>query len=300
MTNAHRSLFFASLTILSWSTVSTAFKLSLAAMTPLQMIAVSMTVGGLVFALVLAVAALRGELHSFRSSDAAGAVIAGPVIAVYYFVLFQGYSLLPAQVAQPINYTWSIVLAIMLCVAHREPLSVRQVFWMLTAWAGAALIAAGGRDIGHISPAGIGLMIFSTLLFPLFWLLSDRSRLPQALFMLISFTGAAALSWAGVLWEGRPFPEMAAILPAVYLGFFELSLPYLFWGKALRLADSVALLGTLPMIVPFLALFWIHLFLGEPILLTTILGLTFTVAGTFLQAREGRKRHAASSRADRD
>ena len=162
MTNAHRSLFFASLTILSWSTVSTAFKLSLAAMTPLQMIAVSMTVGGLVFALVLA--ALRGELHSFRSSDAAGAVIAGPVIAVYYFVLFQGYSLLPAQVAQPINYTWSIVLAIMLCVAHREPLSVRQVFWMLTAWAGAALIAAGGRDIGHISPAGIGLMIFSTLL----------------------------------------------------------------------------------------------------------------------------------------
>lgn len=160
MTNAHRSLFFASLTILSWSTVSTAFKLSLAAMTPLQMIAVSMTVGGLVFALVLAVAALRGELHSFRSSDAAGAVIAGPVIAVYYFVLFQGYSLLPAQVAQPINYTWSIVLAIMLCVAHREPLSVRQVFWMLTAWAGAALIAAGGRDIGHISPAGIGLMIF--------------------------------------------------------------------------------------------------------------------------------------------
>ena len=188
----------------------------------------------------------------------------------------------------------------MLCVAHREPLSVRQVFWMLTAWAGAALIAAGGRDIGHISPAGIGLMIFSTLLFPLFWLLSDRSRLPQALFMLISFTGAAALSWAGVLWEGHPFPEMAAILPAVYLGFFELSLPYLFWGKALRLADSVALLGTLPMIVPFLALFWIHLFLGEPILLTTILGLTFIVAGTFLQAREGRKRHAASSRADQD
>ena len=62
----------------------------------------------------------------------------------------------------------------------------------------------------------------------------------------------------------------------------------------------MALLGTLPMIVPFLALFWIHLFLGETILLTTILGLTFIVAGTFLQAREGRKRHAASSRADRD
>ena len=159
MTNAHRSLFFASLTILSWSTVSTAFKLSLAAMTPLQMIAVSMTVGGLVFALVLTVAALRGDLHSFRRSDASGAVIAGPIIAVYYFVLFQGYSLLPAQVAQPINYTWSIVLAIMLCVAHREPLSARQVFWMLTAWAGAALIAAGGGDIGPISPAGIGLMV---------------------------------------------------------------------------------------------------------------------------------------------
>ena len=92
---------------------------------------------------------------------------------------------------------------------------------------------------------------------------------------------------------------MASILPAVYLGFFELSLPYLFWGKALRLADSVALLGTMPMIVPFLALFWIHLFLGEPILLTTILGLTFIVAGTFLQAREDRKRHAAPSGAGR-
>lgn len=294
MTNARRSLFFAGLTILFWSTVSTAFKLSLAVLTPLQMIAVSMTTGGLVFALAAAFTALHGGSGSCRRRDAAGAVLAGPVIAVYYFVLFRGYALLPAQVAQPINYTWSIVLAVMLSLAHRQRLSAKQVFWMLTAWAGAALIAAGGRDIGPVSPEGIAFMALSTVLFPLFWLLSDRSRLPQPVFMLISFAGAAALAWTGVLREGLPFPEISRLLPAVYLGFFELSLPYLFWSRALRLADDMAFLGTLPMITPFLALFWIHLIIGEPILLTTVLGLSLIVAGTFLQAREGRKRSAAA------
>ena len=49
-------------------------------------------------------------------------------------------------------------------------------------------------------------------------------------------------------------------------------------------------MATLPLSTPFLALVWIHLVLGEPILATTVAGLALIVAGTFLQVREGERR----------
>ncbi|NJK98814.1 MAG: EamA family transporter, partial [Bacteroidales bacterium] len=32
---------------------------------------------------------------------------------LYYLVLFKAYSLLPAQIAQPLNYTWPLILVIL-------------------------------------------------------------------------------------------------------------------------------------------------------------------------------------------
>ena len=39
---------------------------------------------------------------------------------IYYLVLFKAYDLLPAQIAQPINYFWPIVLLVLLAVVTRR------------------------------------------------------------------------------------------------------------------------------------------------------------------------------------
>lgn len=313
MTRQHTALCLAAVTILSWSTVSTAFKFALMAMTPLQMSAVGMSVAALVLAAALGRRgffsrpaqgcapdpdSLRGLSLRFGRRPLGAAMLGGVVLLVYYVVLFSGYDRLPAQVAQPINYIWSIVLAIAVSVTRRQRLSRRQLCWMLVAWLGVVVIAAGGNsaDLSPVQPAGLALILLSTVLFAGYWTLNDANPLPGAAGLFLGFVTASVLAWAACLVAPQPFPPLRAWLPAVYLGLFELSIPFLCWQRALHDTDRVAVLTTLPMSVPFLSLVWIHLFLGEPIMATTPLGLCLIVAGTILQMRAGRAAGAAQGR----
>ncbi|MBQ4124904.1 MAG: DMT family transporter [Desulfovibrio sp.] len=292
MTCNAKALCFALATVLSWSTVSTAFKLALRSLSPMQMTAVAMGTAALALVpfLALEAGALAGRGAVFTPRRAGLAVLAGLVIFLYYLVLVHGYDHLPAQVAQPVNYTWSIMLAILLSLVRRTPLRARQILWMCVAWAGTAVIALGGRGIGPVEPLGVGLIVLSTVLFAVYWVVSDVNDMPSLPAMLICFTVACLLAGGCCLALGEGLPAPQACPWAVYLGFFELSLPFLCWREALRLTERVALMATLPLSTPFLALVWIHLVLGEPILATTVAGLALIVAGTFLQVREGERR----------
>ncbi|MBO4683950.1 MAG: DMT family transporter [Desulfovibrio sp.] len=293
MTRNAKALCFALATVLSWSTVSTAFKLALRSLSPMQMTAVAMGTAALALVPFLAAeaGALAGRGAVFTPRRTGLAVLAGLVIFLYYLVLFHGYDHLPAQVAQPVNYTWSIMLAILLSLVRRTPLRPRQVLWMCVAWAGTAVIALGGRGVGPVEPLGVGLIVLSTVLFAVYWVVSDVNDMPSLPAMLICFTVACLLAGGCCLALGEGLPAPKDCPWAVYLGFFELSLPFLCWREALRLTERVALMATLPLSTPFLALVWIHLVLGEPILATTVAGLALIVAGTFLQVREGERRN---------
>ena len=109
-----RATFFALLAVLCWSTVATAFKLSLVHLSPLQLIFVA-SVSALVFFLVLL--AWQRRLAELLQQDVPtywrsfGFALLNPVL--YYIVLFYTYSQLPAQEAQSLNYSWAIVLTLM-------------------------------------------------------------------------------------------------------------------------------------------------------------------------------------------
>ncbi len=287
-----KALCFALATVLSWSTVSTAFKLALKSLSPMQMTAVAMGTAALALVPFLAAEASRlwrqGPVFTMRRTSLS--LLAGAVIFLYYLVLFHGYDRLPAQVAQPVNYTWSIMLAILLSIVRRTPLRPRQVMWMCVAWAGTAVIAMGGRSIGPVDPLGLGLVVLSTVLFAVYWVVGDVNDMPSLPGMFLCFSFACLLAGGSCLFLGDGLPRPEACPWAAYLGFFELSIPFLCWREALRLTDRVALMATLPLSTPFLALVWIHIVLGEPILATTVAGLALIVAGTFLQVREAERK----------
>src|SRR5690606_38539048 len=99
-------------TVLLWSTVATAFKLSLRELTPVQMLVIACTASVFVFGLVLTI---RGRLplvvalsrRQYLQSIGMGLI--NPCL--YYFLLFGAFDRLPAQEAQPLNYNWALVLA---------------------------------------------------------------------------------------------------------------------------------------------------------------------------------------------
>lgn len=294
MTNQTKAFFCAGLTILAWSTVSTAFKVALETLSPMQLIYVSMASAAL---FLLATVAAGKKFHEFRALSLTqwkrGALL-GVMLYLYYTLLFVAYDHLPAQIAQPINNTWALMLALLASWLMKQKLSLAEFLWMLFAYSGVLVITSGaGETLGPLHPLGLACVIASTLLYALYWIANTKSGLPPLPGLLICFSVSCVLAALTLIVRGEALlMPLRPLLGGVYVGLFELAVPFLLWGVALRLTSSVARISTLPFLVPFLALFWINLVIREPIAWTTIAGLILIISGTFMQQRIAARRAA--------
>ncbi|WP_339064699.1 DMT family transporter [Teredinibacter turnerae] len=280
-----KSLVYALLAVLCWSTVATAFKLALDQQSRFQLLLSANLVSVFVLAAVLAaqqklIPALT-QWRSWRTACASAAI--NP--AIYYLILFQAYELLPAQVAQPINYTWAITLSLGALVVLRQRLVWRDLLGILLGYAGVVVISVAGWQAGLDVPLfGVGLALLSTLLWAGYWLLNARdSREPvqgllQNFLLALPLTGAA---WR--IFDGHWVAESRALLSAAYVGVFEMGIAFLFWLLALKHAKRASSVAGLIFISPFLSLFFIHTMLGEPVGWLTIVGLGLLVLGLLLK-----------------
>jgi drug/metabolite transporter (DMT)-like permease len=75
---------------------------------------------------------------------------------------------------------------------------------------------------------------------------------------------------------------------SVYVGVFELGLTYILWMKGLQLAKTTAKVSNLVFISPFISLFFIRFFVGEEILISTIIGLALIIGGILMQQYAGK------------
>jgi len=73
------------------------------------------------------------------------------------------------------------------------------------------------------------------------------------------------------------------ITGSVYLGIFEMGITFVLWMMALKLSSTTAKVSNLIYLSPFVCLILIHFFVGEVILLSTVIGLIFIVAGIIIQ-----------------
>jgi drug/metabolite transporter (DMT)-like permease len=67
-----------------------------------------------------------------------------------------------------------------------------------------------------------------------------------------------------------------------------MGITFVLWLRALRLSRTTAQVSNLIYLSPFVSLVLIHLIVGETIMLSTITGLVFIVAGIVLQQRWGK------------
>nr|MBP9507262.1 DMT family transporter [Bacteroides sp.] len=139
MTDHTKATVYAGIAVLSWSTVATAFKLSLKYLTHFEMLLVASCTALLLFTLLLTFQqkwALVATLSRRQWGRFALIGLLNPV--AYYLVLFKAYALLPAQVAQPINYAWPIVLLILLALFARQPIPRKKYIGMCMSLGGVA------------------------------------------------------------------------------------------------------------------------------------------------------------------
>jgi len=294
MKNQKQAMFYGLATVLLWSTVATAFKLALVELAPIQMLLVACVSSVLVIAIILGV---QGRLHLVlelsgrQYLQSLGMGLINPCL--YYFVLFGAFERLPAQEAQPLNYTWALVLAYLSVPFLGQKLRRLDVLAGLVCYAGVLVIATRGAvtSLSFSDPAGVVLAIGSTLIWASYWILATRDRRDPVVGLFLNFLfGLPVIALACVLTTGFSLPSTTALAAAVYVGVFEMGIAFVLWSFAMKKAENTSKVSNLIFISPFLSLVFIHFILGEDILMSTYGGLALIVSGLWLQQKKVRIR----------
>ena len=286
MHTENRALLFGIAAVLCWSTVATAFKIALSHQSVAQLIFVACTTSVLFLAGLLAYQKrLLNTLADLRSHWKKALMFGAINPLLYYFVLLSAYELLPAQVAQPINYTWAIVLAFMAVPFLGQTLRKADLIALVICYSGVVVISsgAGGSDQGT-TIKGVLLALASTVIWASYWILNSRDdRAPTpALFQnfLCALPFAAALALVSPMqWN------LAALLAGAYIGVFEMGLAFVFWLQAMKNTQNTSRISNLIFLSPFVSLIFIYFILNEPIHPFTYVGLGLILAGIYVQNR---------------
>ncbi len=294
MNSKNRAGLYIAIAIASWSTVASAFKIGLQHYSYFELILVSAIVAMLVFAMVITAQGKWQLIRHLLPKQWAMFAFSGLLNpALYYIVLFKSYDLLPAQIAQPINYFWPTLLTIMIAIFTRQSIPAFKYIGMLISFAGVALISLGTGGIAgvELSTIGISLAFMSAFMWALYWILNQRAKnidASVALFLNFMF-GVVYLSIAA-LFVPTNLGSMAGLMSGVYVGLFEMGVPFIFFGLALKHSNNPALINQLCYLSPFISLFIIHFVLGETIYPTTYMGLMLIISGIVLNEFIGKRK----------
>ena len=280
--------------VLLWSTVASAFKLSLRYLDPSQLLLYASLTSLMALTGLLAVQGKLGLLFTGSRRDYARSAALGFLNPfLYYLILFKAYDLLPAQEAQPLNYTWAIALALLSVPLLRQRLTRADLAATLISYSGVLIISTRGDLWGlHFSsPLGVGLALGSTVIWAVYWLTNTRDRRDPVVALALNFAFGLPFVLCFVLVFSSPsVGDLRGLLGAVYVGVFEMGVTFVLWLSALRLSMSAARIGNLIFISPFLSLVFIHLLVGEEIQGSTLVGLVFIMGGLAFQQVRNRGR----------
>lgn len=270
-----------------WSTVATAFKIALSYYTPLQLVFVAVLTSIIALGGILAWQKKLSLLKQQFLRRPAFYLITGLINPfLYYVVLFKAYSLLPAQQALSLNYTWAVLLPLLAAPLLKQHLRKSDIVAALIAYTGVFIIATGGDISGFSfdSPLGIGLALTSTLLWCLYWIVNTKDQGDPVVSLLLSFLiGLPFIAVTLVLTDTLPSFSLKAIFAGVYVGLFEMGITFVLWLMALKTATRTANISTMVFLSPVMSIGFIAWILQETIAMATYLGLAFILSGMMLQ-----------------
>lgn len=272
-----------------WSTVATAFTLSLQFVSPLVLVTLASAASWLLFVLIITATRQWSRLLDATPRDCWIALAIGTLNpGLYYTLLFEAYARLPAQEAMALNYTWALTLPLLAAPLLKQALQRRDIIAALISYVGVFVIATHGEPwtLTLNEPTGIALAMGSTLIWGLCWIANTQHALNPVHALFLNFSAATPMLFVVVyLSDGFQDIPLGGLLGGLYVGIFEMGISFIFWLNAMRLTRSTANISTLIFLSPPISLVLIWLVLGEPIELFTLTGLSFILLGLFWQHR---------------
>jgi len=287
MDRQKKAYLYAILTVLLWSTVASAFKITLRHLNFIQLLFYASFVSMAVLFLILLCQGKLRELSTFSKREYLYSALLGFLNPFFYYtILFKAYSLLPAQEAQPLNWTWPIMLVLLSIVILKQPIGLMSVIAILISFSGVFVISTHGDvfSFHFTNLPGALLALSSSVIWALFWIYNIKDRRDEVLKLFLNFCFGFLYTLVVVAVSGQFYwPPLNGLLGVVYVGLFEMGITFVLWLKALQLSRTTAQVSNLVYAAPFLSLFFIHFIVGEKILLSTVVGLILIISGVVIQ-----------------
>ena len=283
MKNQSKAYIFTALSIFFWATVATAFKLALRHLSPVQLVFIS-SISSLTILFIIAILTGKLKLFStFTKKDILFSAIMGFVNPFgYYLILFKAYDLLPAQIAQPLNCTWGIVIVFLSIPMLKQKVHWQSFVALIISFIGVSVIAYGGEvsDYLNVSLIGVLLALSTSFIWSFYWLINTKDNQDELIRLLLNFIFGVIYILIFVLINGdlRNL-NISGVLPAIYVGVFEMGLTFWLWLQALKFSENTAKISIYIYIFPVLSMGIIYLFLDEKILFSSFIGLVLVICG---------------------
>lgn len=267
---------------LIWGFTYVALKIGLRHATPLTFTAARALVGGL--ALGACAMGATGRFPRDAATHRASAVLGLTNVAAFWGLMNLGLTRISAGESSILTYTQPLLVALLAWVWLGEALSARRIAGLLLGFVGVGAVVADKVSIGHPSWPGYVLTLGGALA----WAIGTvYFRARQASLDLLWVTtlqaiyGAGPLAALALLLEGpviRPSLELGWTV--LYTGLGSSALAYLIWFYLLR-HRAAAEVGAYIFLVPFFAVLFGAVALGERLGATALLGAGLILAGIY-------------------
>ncbi len=273
--------------ILFWSTMGSAFKLTLGFTSPPMLLLIASFTALVFLGLQIHFTGIPSGLKQVTARQWTNSAVMGmfnPLL--YYMVLFEAYRRIPAQEGVALNYIWPLMLVIFSVIFLKQHITFLSIIAILISFAGTVIIATHGNlsDIHFSDPLGVALALGSALFWASFWILNmkdSREAVPK-MFLNFAFGFSYILLYC-IITGNLVFPPWQGFTGGIYIGIFEMGLTFVLWLKALHRSPNTARISNLVFISPFISLILVSWLVGEKILFSTIVGLVIIVAGILFQ-----------------
>jgi drug/metabolite transporter (DMT)-like permease len=282
-----KAYLYAAIAVLLWSTVASAFKLTLRHLEPLQLVLLASVASVFVLFIVLLVRRkLRDVRHLDRKTFNWCLLLSLLNPCLYYATLFTAYDRLPAQDALTLNYSWPVMLTLLSVVLIRQKITLMELGAIFVSYFGVVVIATRGDifSLQFSDPLGVGLALASTVIWALFWIFNIRQKHDPEITLFVSFLISLPILFVITsVFSPVDHVDWQGLVGATYVGLFEMGITFLLWSVALRTSASTAKVSSLAFLSPFLSLIFINQIVGEEIQFATFLGLLIIIIGLLMQ-----------------
>lgn len=288
MDRSRQSYIYAGMAVLFWSTVPTAFKISLGELDILTMLTIASLTSAMTLMAVVIVQKKTSLLRFANGREFFNSAILGLINPfIYYLILLKAYSLLPGQVAQPLNMIWPIILVFLSVPLLGQKIEMKSFLALFISFTGVYVISSQGSLFkpGNANLFGVFLATVSSVFWALYFILNLRDKRDEAVKLLLNFLFGSAYLIIAMIITGKwqALISLKGALASVYIGVFEMGITFLFWLKALQMATTTDKVSNLVYLAPFISLIFLHFIIHEPVYLTTPAGLLLIISGIFVQ-----------------